>query len=351
MQKLDYIIVGGGIAGIFCAYHLQKQGQKVHLISDSKTPSASQVAAGTWNPIAFKRFILSWRAQEFLHEMNIQYPELESLLNEQFYEFITAKKLITPGNELQLWEQQANTSEMKSYMVTNPPASVFPKDFFLGELKQTGRVQLPVLLPAFHQYLAKSGAFEDEKFDYNLLQQKDSGWVYKNTEAKRVIFCEGAHIQNNPFFSWLPLKSAKGDVIIIHSPGLKLDYILKKNIFILPIGDDQYEVGATYDWKNLDWEPNEEGVAQLCEKLKMLIQVPFTVIGKKAGIRPTSYDRRIIMGKHPEEKGLFAFNGLGTKGVLLAPLAAKEFADYLVNNIQLNPEMDINRCLKYYQKR
>lgn len=351
MQKLDYIIVGGGISGIFCAYQLQKQGQKILLINDSNTPAASKIAAGTWNPIAFKRFILSWRAQEFLNEMNLQYPALETLLDKQFYEFITAKKLISPGDELKLWEQQARTETMKPFMVSKPSTSTFPKDFYVGELKQTGRVNLPILLSAFHEYLKKEEAFIDESFDYNLLKKEERTghkWEYKSFQANRVIFCEGAHYINNPHFTWLPLKPAKGDVIIIHAPELNLNYILKKNIFILPIGKDQYEVGATYDWKNLNWDSDEKGVEQLCEKLKTLIQVPFEIIGKKAGIRPTSYDRRIIMGEHPTEKGLFVFNGLGTKGVLLAPLAAKEFADHLVKAIPINPEMNIARCAKYY---
>ena len=34
--------------------------------------------------------------------MNLQYPALETLLDKQFYEFITAKKLISPGDELKL---------------------------------------------------------------------------------------------------------------------------------------------------------------------------------------------------------------------------------------------------------
>ena len=51
------------------------------------------------------------------------------------------------------------------------------------------------------------------------------------------------------------------------------------------------------------------------------------------------------MGEHPDKKGLYVLNGLGTKGVLLAPLAAKEFANSLVDSLPLNKEMNIERCL------
>lgn len=347
MQKLDYIIVGGGIAGLFCAFHLHKNGKKIMLVNSDKIPSSSLVAAGTWNPVAFKRFVLSWRANEFLAEMDVQYPELEKLLNCEFFEVINSKKLITPGNELELWKTQALTKEMSSFMNSNPVESKFPIDYYLGELKKTGRVKLSILLPAFWQYLKSQSSIVNEEFEHQLLTQNDKGWNYKNLNSKNIIFCEGAHYSNNPFFNWLPLKPAKGDIITIKAPQLKINYILKKNIFILPLGNDNYEVGATYNWKDLSWNTNEEGVNQLVEKLKKIINVPFTITNKKAGIRPTSFDRRIIMGEHPQQKGLFVFNGLGTKGVLLAPLAAKEFTNYLLNGTDLNPEMDIKRCLKY----
>ena len=78
--------------------------------------------------------------------------------------------------------------------------------------------------------------------------------------------------------------------------------------------------------------------------------MPFEVIAQKAGVRPTAHDRRVLMGEHPDKKGLYVINGLGTKGVLLAPLATKEFADFLIDGADLNKEMNILRCLKYYHR-
>ena len=64
-----------------------------------------------------------------------------------------------------------------------------------------------------------------------------------------------------------------------------------------------------------------------------------------AGIRPTVNDRRPLIGLHPEHRSLGVFNGLGTKGVMLAPFFAKQFAGFLEHALPLNKEVDIARFL------
>ncbi|MFT6716095.1 MAG: glycine oxidase [Saprospiraceae bacterium] len=350
MKKVDYIIVGGGMAGVLCAQQLRNKNQKVLMITDPATPSASYIAAGTWNPIAFKRYILSWRAKEFLAEMKVQYGELEKLLGVEIHQAFEVKKLVTPGDELALWNKQAST-EMGDFMVKNPSKATFPKDLYLGEIKQTGRIILHILIDKYHQYLKDTNSIIFEKFYHGNLIQNDNGWAYNDIQCQGVIFCEGAHNEHNPYFSWLPLKPAKGDIITISAPELNQSFILKKNIFVLPLGEHKYQVGATYNWKDLSWEPSDSGLQYLTEKLKTIINVPFEVINRKAGVRPTAHDRRVLMGEHPDKKGMFVLNGLGTKGVLLAPLAAKEFSEFLVDHATLNKEMNIERCLKYYDRK
>ena len=243
MKKVDYIIVGGGMAGVLCAQQLRNKQQKVLMITDPSTPSASYIAAGTWNPIAFKRYILSWRAKEFLAEMKVQYGELEKLLDAEIYQTFQVKKLVTPGNELTLWNQQSS-SEMKDFMVPNPEQATFPNDLYLGEIKQTGRIVLNVLIDKYHQYLKDQNEILFEKFNHGDLVKNDNKWTYHDIQCQGVIFCEGAHSVNNPHFSWLPLKPAKGDVITISAPALKQSFILKKNIFVLPLGEDKYHFGT-----------------------------------------------------------------------------------------------------------
>jgi glycine/D-amino acid oxidase-like deaminating enzyme len=65
--------------------------------------------------------------------------------------------------------------------------------------------------------------------------------------------------------------------------------------------------------------------------LTSLLDAPFTVTGQRAGIRPSTKDRRPLMGKHPIDENHFLFNGLGSKGISSAPTLAKEMLDFLLH--------------------
>jgi hypothetical protein len=60
-----------------------------------------------------------------------------------------------------------------------------------------------------------------------------------------------------------------------------------------------------------------------------LLNTGYTLTGAQAGIRPSVRDRRPLIGIHPEFPNVSIFNGLGTKGVTLAPFFAKELVEHL----------------------
>ena len=74
------------------------------------------------------------------------------------------------------------------------------------------------------------------------------------------------------------------------------------------------------------------------------------VLEHEVGIRPTVIDRRPLLGKHPEFDNILIFNGLGTKGVMLAPYFAQHLVDFIEGNIlELEGEVNINRFNKYFK--
>ena len=138
----------------------------------------------------------------------------------------------------------------------------------------------------------------------------------------------------------------KGEILTIHAPGLTEDFILNKKVFVLPVGNHRFKVGSTYDWEDLTEQPTELGKRSIVERLERLINVDYTTENHQAGIRPTMIDRRPVIGFHPVYKNLAVFNGLGTKGVMLAPYFAKEMLIKLTNkNYSVHKEVDINRFL------
>ena len=117
----------------------------------------------------------------------------------------------------------------------------------------------------------------------------------------------------------------------------------------MPLGDNLYKVGATFNWTDKTSEPSEAGKDELVEKLKKVITIPYTIVSQSAGIRPTVSGRRPLVGVHPEESKLIVLNGLGTRGVMIAPTVAKNLFNHLEVGEELDEEIDIKR-FKYKRK-
>jgi glycine/D-amino acid oxidase-like deaminating enzyme len=59
------------------------------------------------------------------------------------------------------------------------------------------------------------------------------------------------------------------------------------------------------------------------------------------------HDRKPVIGFLPDFPQIGIFNGLGSKGVLLGPYFARQFADYLCGiSKHIHPEVSIDRYFK-----
>jgi len=108
-----------------------------------------------------------------------------------------------------------------------------------------------------------------------------------------------------------------------------------------------WKVGATYQFNDTTRASTEQGLQALLGKLEELICFPYNVIGQSWGMRPTTPDRRPILGPHPNYNSVIIFNGLGTKGVSLAPYFSGVLTSWLENHTPINKEVDIQRYKHY----
>ncbi|MES2592913.1 MAG: FAD-binding oxidoreductase [Bacteroidota bacterium] len=350
--KVNYIIVGQGLAGTILAHTLLKQNKSVLIIDAAGYSNTSKIAAGLYNPLVFKRLVKSWLADDLIPFMDDFYRDAEKLLNEKFYFKKQIVKLFAEEQEKVLWLKKS-TEEVGKYL-SKTIADDFLMDIIhnpLGssEVINSGNLNTAAFLDAFRNYFKTNNQLLEEKFEYDQLSITEDSVSYKNFTADKLIFCEGYKSLDNPYFKWLPFKLTKGEILIVKIPllsGKETDYsekVINKGVFILPLGNDTYKVGATYEWEDLTEQPTEKGKAYLIDKLEKVLKVPFEIIGHQAGIRPTVNDRRPLIGIHPAHKSLGIFNGMGTKGVMLAPYFAKHFVDFLENNMPLEKEVDIAR--------
>ena len=147
----------------------------------------------------------------------------------------------------------------------------------------------------------------------------------------------------NPFFNYLPLDGTKGELLIIKAPQLNLDVIVNTSVFILPLGNDLFKVGATYNWEDKTNTPTEEGKLELLDRINEILTCDFEIISHFAGVRPTVKDRKPMIGTHKIHDRLHILNGLGTRGVMLGPAMAKDLFDYIEYGIPLERAVDIKR--------
>ncbi len=346
----ELIIVGKGLAANILALRLREHQLSYTIIGDDTLSNCSRIAAGLWNPIVFKRMTNSWKAEELIEELKQFYTAAEKELNSKFYH---ERKIIKPffsEEEKNFWIKK--TKELKPFIdaqVYSPTEEhknlVIPDKY--GIVDHCGNIDLQEFLNACEKLHKQSNSLANETFDHSLLKIENDQVTYKDHKAKAIVFCEGHLVKKNPYFSWLPMNPVKGEILDIEAKDILLEKeILNHNAFIFRTGN-RFKMGSTYDWSEFNETPTEKGGSELKEKLKGLITTPYTIVKHQAGIRPSTLDRRPIIGPHPQYKNLFVFNGLGTKGVMLAPYLSKNFVYFYLNKSTLNTDVNIKR---YYPK-
>lgn len=347
---LDYLIVGSGLAGISFAEVALKNNKTILLIDD-KSQHSSRVAGGLYNPVILKRFSEVWNSQEQLILMNEFYNRVEDKLKEKFnYKMPILRKFfsIEEQNNWFAASDKINLAPFLSCKLITRKFNGIESPYDYGEVLHTGYVDTALLLEHYHKYLLENNLLLEESFDSSNIEFLDSGIQYKNIQAKHIIFAEGFGMHKNPFFNYLPLDGTKGELFIIKAPDLNLDLIVNTSVFILPLGENLFKVGATYNWFDKTDAPTEEGKQELLEKIKEIITCDFEIVKHFGGVRPTVADRRPLLGTHEVYKSLHILNGLGTRGVMLGPAMAQALYDHIENQVPLDKEADIKRFHKRY---
>jgi len=344
--NLDYIIVGQGLAGSILAFELLENGCKVKVFDPGSGNSSSLVAAGIFNPLIAKRLTLTWMA-ETLTDFNYKYyPALEARLDQKFFHPLQCWLAFASVAQQNDWEGRlANPQYLRFINDKSKSAPHAGLDFKFGgiQVKDAGYLDTKLLLTAFTEYFRAQNCLVTENLDADKLELTTQGVVYKELSATKIIYCDGYHNSLNRFFSYLPYKLVKGEVIDIFSEELKLDCLYQKGIYIVPLGNAHYRVGATYQWEDLNETTTAAGKNWLHEKLNEVIKVPYSFVSQGAGIRPATYDRRPFLGSHPLNKQVMVFGGWGSKGVFLIPYFAQHMAQQLLHNHSIMKEVNIER--------
>ncbi|PWK28164.1 glycine/D-amino acid oxidase-like deaminating enzyme [Arcicella aurantiaca] len=340
-SSAKFIIIGQGLAGSILAYFLLQEGQEVQIIDTPEFPSSSKVAAGLYNPVTGRKLVKTWLADKLFPFLEYFYAQLEKELNAKFFH---PQAIYRPfvNEDSQKYFKSDHVPDDFSDFGTLTFDNVKYQNIVNSQLggvttKHSGWVDLKVMLSAFRSYFLEKGILKEENFS-----------LKNEYENQKVIFCEGFEGRNNPHFNYLPFNPVKGEILDIEIENIELKEIINQGAFVVPLGENKFRLGATYSWHDLDFTPTEQGKNDLIEKYQKLMKPSMRILAHNAGVRPATKDRRPLIGLHPEIKNIGIFNGLGSKGVSLAPYFAKQFVDFLVYQKELQSEVNINRFASLY---
>lgn len=345
----DYILVGQGVAGSCFALKLLQE-KKSFLVIDENKNKASSVAVGIYNPVVLKRFSLIWNAEDQLRLMYDYFQFFEKLLNKKFIEEIPTYRIFKNADEIKTWQKKAAQPELKPFLnpeIFSVDSAEIKAPFGFGEVKQTGRIDLGNCLELFQNYLKEKNLLRNEKFDYSQIQFHENHVQYRDIQAKRIVFCEGFGVLDNPFFNYLPVIGVKGEVLKIKTETQIPKAVWKAYNFLLPMDDHLALTASTYDRGDLTYEITEKGKAEIQGYLEEIYSGNYEIIEQTAGIRPTIIDRRPVLGNHPQHQNLWILNGMGTRGTLLAPQMSEFLFEKIESGKALPKETDISRFEKY----
>lgn len=347
---LDYIIVGQGIAGSLLSWFLTKEDLKILVIDELNLSSASHIASGVIKPITGKRFVKTWLADELIPFAENTYREFEVLFSDSFFHRTLFFKLFESVRAQNDWSARCASPEYLPYLenenILYLDKEKVKNDFGGFEINGGSRLEPDKFLLHYRNYLREKNLLLEEAFSYDDLKADATSVTYKGHQARKIIFCEGARAIQNPYFTFFPFQLAKGECLILNIENFYPDRVINSEVLIMPLSQkNQYYVGATHEWYFDDDKPSEKGRNELLGNLSVALNLPFEILDQKAAIRPTVKDRRPYIGFHPEFPTIGIFNGMGTKGISLAPYFAHHFTEHLVHQKPLMKEVDIKRFL------
>ncbi|CAN5305211.1 FAD-dependent oxidoreductase [soil metagenome] len=307
----EFVILGAGLAGCTLAWQLKWRNVPVRLVDRCDTVTASKVAAGLITPITGKRFALDPHFESQFAAAVAFYRRVEAETGERFFHQPGAVRFFRSADEREHFD--AKRGLLAKHVADAQPA--IPE----GVVAPFGAMAMP--------YASRLDVAAYLTVSRQILNCHDG--TFDTSTTATGIDCTGIGAFREQRLTSTLFQPAKGEILTLRIPGLKESRILHHGIWLAPLGDELYRCGATYSWDELDDVPTVAGRDELVTKLSAFLKLPFEVISHDAATRPITVDRQPILMQVSDRH--WAFNGLGSKGALLAPSTAAMMVSFLVS--------------------
>lgn len=344
-MQVDFLIVGQGLCGSWLSYECLQAGARVCLIDQINPNAPSRLSAGIINPITGRRHVEVWLASEILQHAQHAYGELGQKFNSPLLRKLDLLDHF-PSQQMRdsfrdrIHQGGPYVSECDPSSHTELPLH---HPFGIGRIDPVFLLDLPAFLEQWRQELIRLNALRDDAFDPDQLVVSDISVQYQDIRAERIIFCDGTNQLADRFFPPLPFALNKGEVLILEIPGLPTDHLYKQGLMLAPLSSGNWWAGSSYQWTFDHTDPTPEFRASTTQTLQQWLKIPFRVVDHLAGIRPATRERRPFVGLHPKNPRIGLLNGMGTKGVSLAPYFARQLVQHLSTGAPIHPEAAISR--------
>jgi glycine/D-amino acid oxidase-like deaminating enzyme len=319
----DYLIIGQGLAGTLLSYHLIKHNQRVCVISTTDRTTSSYVAAGILAPITGPRLAKTFHDDaQYAYACQL-YLELERDLSCSIYRPMPYLRILNEASIRNYAAQRLADDAYKRYLA---PAQAQHEDrtYDAVSIMHAAHIDTTVLLDAYRSWLQQQDAYVEATFDEEAVQLDDTIITYKGIRSRNIVYCTGLAAGTSRFFPQLQFNPTKGEILTIETT-CSFDAIYGVNtIFILPIGNNRYHIGATYERNFVNTKPSAVARQQLLHAFEAFCSQPYTIVAHQAGIRPTTFGHHPYSFWHAAHPNIGIFTGFGSKGLSLIPAYARD---------------------------
>lgn len=312
------------------------RGLSFHVYDRKREGNASMAAGGAVNPMVLRRDVPCWRASELMPLSREFYRGWQERLGVSCWHPMPLVKIFPTPNEVKQWARAIADPGTAPFIASRPEPEIdaaplrIPHGY--GTVTDAAWLDLPMLLETQRAELLHNGELTEQDVDGTKILVSPECVRIGAVQGRWLVHCAG------PFANEKGLVPVKGETLTVRIPGLHLTRMVHGGAGLLPVGGELYRMGATFKWTDV-WEgPTEEARSFLLGKLRSRLKAPIEVVAQHAGVRPTTRDRRPILGKVGTHEAVL--NGLGARGVMLAPWCAEQLLDHLLDGTELDPEVD-----------
>ena len=334
-MKNRILIVGHGLSGALLAQAFLKKNQIVDVCEANLPYHASKVAAGLVNPLIGPKLNPPTDLHACLTAINHLTDYFQKKCGVKFYQSIPLLRVFKNHEQAGLWNKRS---------ITHPDLCITKEILSQKEATHHG-VEAPHGLGVTNCMRLHIAAF----LQYSKHQLKETDhWIsgldmYETKDYDKIIFCEGFRVMHNPWFSHIPIAPVRGEILGIDS---SLNTSVSNGTWAIPITENHFIAGSTWDHKIIETGPSPEGKEQILKSLHF-IKIDTGKISKHlSGVRTGTIDRNPTLGCHHKNKKLFLFNGFGSRGSTTIPLHAKQMVEYVLGRAPLPAKIDITRFNK-----